>query len=243
MTSFKQTDNGVFVVDPLPAGLRIGVIAKRANSIDYGMNSGDIRECEKVLIQGITGDERLKITMLNQMHGDDIIQIDSPPSADLRFAGDADGFTTSIGRVCLVIRSADCVPVFAYDGAGKILGAVHSGWRGTRLSVVRKLVRDMREQYGSNNSDMRIFILPSIGPRSYVVGRDVAGLFPLDVTEREGSLYLNLWQCIERDLKEEGIPGGNIFNSGVCTLENNKEFFSHRGGDAGRNVNYGYLIP
>jgi YfiH family protein len=243
MTSFKQTHNGVFVIDPLPAGLRIGVVGRRANSIDYGSDSGNVREREKALIRGIAGDEGLKIMMLNQMHGNDIISVDAPPRADLCVAGDADGLSTRLPRVCLVIRSADCAPVFAYDGTGKILGAAHSGWRGTRLSVVRELVRNMRERYGSNNRDMHIFILPSIGPRSYVVGGDVAGLFPLDVTERDGSLYLNLWQRIERDLREEGIPDGNIFNTGVCTLDNNAEFFSYRGGDAGRNINYGYLVP
>ena len=229
-------------MNSLPAGLHIGVIAKRANTVDYSLDSDDIRAGEGRLIQGIVGNGSTKILMLNQMHGDAILSIEAPPAEEFYIAGDADGLITPLQNVCLVIRSADCVPVFAYDRAQGVLGAAHSGWRGSRLSVARKLVREMKERYGSEYSEVLIFILPSIGPESYAVRRDVAGLFPSDISQKDGILYLNLWRNIERSLREEGIPAGNILNSGVCTLKNKTEFFSYRGGDTGRNLNYGGFI-
>ncbi len=69
----------------------------------------------------------------------------------------------------------------------------------------------------------------------------MAELFPGDITERGGLLYLSLWRSIESSLRDEGIPEGNIFNARLCTRAMNHEFFSHRAGDLGRNLNFGIL--
>lgn len=241
MVSLSKNDDGVYRLQtPFPS-LSIGVIAKSANTVDYALKSEAIRSREKELIRGITGIETKNIVGLNQLHGDDIFMLHEAPARDTLIYGEADGFLTRLACTCLIIRTADCVPVFAYDPHTGALGAVHSGWRGTRLSIARKLVREMKNRLGSDYRDVHLYILPSIGPESYTVGRDVADLFPEDITEKNGMLYLNLWQNIERSLREEGVPAGNIFRTDVCTLASNDDFFSHRGGDTGRNLNFGYI--
>ena len=53
---------------------------------------------------------------------------------------------------------------------------------------------------------MLAWILPSVRAR-ILRGGERGGLsFPMDITERNGRLYLDLWQNIERSLKEEGVP-------------------------------------
>jgi YfiH family protein len=241
MVSLVKNDDGVYRLNTPFSNLAIGVIAKSANRVDYALESEVIRGTEKKLIQRFTGIETKNIVALNQMHQDTIYIIREMPAYDTLFYGEADGFLTRHSGICLIIRTADCVPVFAYDPFKGILGAVHSGWRGTRLSIARKLVREMKHRWGSAYRDVRLYLLPSIGPESYTVGRDVADLFPNDITEKEGMLYLNLWQHIDRSVREEGIPADNIFCTDICTLKSNDEFFSYRGGDVGRNLNFGYL--
>jgi hypothetical protein len=242
MVSLVKNDDGVYRLQTPFSNLSIGVIAKSANEVDYALESEVIRAREKELIRGCTGIETKNIVALNQLHEDTILIIHETPRHDALVYGEADGFLSRLTGTCLIIRTADCVPVFAYDPLKRVLGAVHSGWRGTRLAIARKLVREMKRRWGSEYRDVHLYILPSIGPESYVVGREVADLFPADVNEIKGKLYLNLWQNIERSVREEGIPADNIFCADVCTLKSNDEFFSHRGGDTGRNLNFGFLI-
>ncbi len=241
MVSLEKNDDGVYRLKTPFSGLEIGVIAKSANTVDYTLGSEIVRHHEKELIRKLTGIETKNIVGLNQLHGDDIYILNEEPSRDTLIYGDADGFLTRLVGTCPVIRTADCVPVFAYDPRKQVLGAVHSGWRGTRLSIARKLIREMKNLWGSEYRDVHLYILPSIGPESYIVGKDVADLFPDDIAEKKKIFYLNLWQNIERSVREEGIPAGNIFCAEICTLKSNHEFFSHRGGDTGRNLNFGFL--
>ncbi len=241
MTSLEKNSTGEYrIATPFP-GLTIGVIAKSANPIDYTGEPAVIRADEKAILRKATGLDTMNILALNQLHGDSIIVINTTPREDTLIFGEADGLMTGTPGICLVIRTADCVPVFAYDRTRHILGAVHSGWKGTHLAITRKMVQQMKELYGSTPGDIHAYILPSIGPESYTVGRDVADLFPRDITKKNGLVHLSLWQNIEQSLRDEGIADINIFNAGMCTLIMKNDFFSYRAGDSGRNLNFGFL--
>jgi len=222
--------------------IKIGVAAKEVNNTDYTKNGTQLRKQEKSLLHKITGIRKKNIIMLNQVHGDDIVIIDRPPSRDLPFIAKADGMITDKSGLCLVIRTADCVPVIVHDPVRGILGAIHSGWRGCRLSISKKMILMMERHYGCKPGDFRIFILPAIGPDSYNVNTDVAAFFPEHITPKNYKLYLNLWGNIKSELLETGIPGEHIYTAGLCTLIGNDKLFSYRGGDSGRNLNFSYLV-
>ncbi len=222
-------------------GAVIGVIGRASNHIDYALPSEKIRRAEKELIQQFTGIPAANIVMLNQVHGDEIVEIDVCPEKDLPWIADADGMITALPGLCVVIRTADCVPVFAFDERKKLLGAAHSGWKGCRLDITGKLIRMMKAK-GSIPSDILVFILPSIGPASYRVNEDVAQYFPEETLRRNGAIYVDLWKSVERSAIREGILRERIFHSHICTLQN-EHYFSHRRGDAGRNLNFGILHP
>jgi polyphenol oxidase len=236
----RNNDNVYRIADP-PPGLVVGVAGRRANPGDYSLKPDTVRAGEKRFLSRITGVAERNILALNQLHGDTILIVGAPPPGEHLIFGDADGLLTALPGICLVIRTADCVPVFAYDRERRVLGAAHSGWRGTRAEIARKLVREMRRLHGSPADGLDVYILPSIGPASYTVGDDVAGLFPVDTIERNGAIYLDLWRNIERTLVEEGVPAERIVNARTCTLASREEFFSHRGGDAGRNLNFALM--
>ena len=240
MTQFGKDDNGVFRVSGIE-GLDIGTAARAVNHIDYSLEDDLVRREEKSLIHKITNIPKKNIPLLKQAHRDGIFVIDEPPEENLTYIAEADGIITNINELCLVIRTADCVPVYAFDRKNKILGAAHSGWRGCRLAISTKLIREMKRIFHSSYNDIFIFILPSIGSNSYTVNNDVASFFDGNTITKDNKIYLDLWGNIESLLKEEGMQKDNIFNANICSLQNKDEFFSHRNGDLARNINWGFI--
>ena len=239
--SFIKIEPGVFRIRPSHPGFNAGVIGKEKNKIDCSGDIAGYRPFEKALVSSITGIPEKDIVFMRQVHEDSIMHIDRPPEKNELYAGDADGLITHCAGICIMIRTADCVPVFVFDPRRGIIGAAHSGWRSARLGICRKLLEKMKSLYGSDPHDVHAFILPSIGPDSYMVKSDVGDLFPDDIAVKDDNIYLNLWQNITKALMAEGVPGKNIFNAGICTLKNSDEFYSHRAGDTGRNLNFCYM--
>ncbi|TAL36594.1 MAG: laccase domain-containing protein [Spirochaetes bacterium] len=242
MTKFEKRADGAYVISGMERAL-VGTVGREINRVDYTLDPAAIRHEEKALLAPVTGLPGARIVMLQQVHGDTIVDMREPPGEDLPWIAEADALVTALGGLCLVIRTADCIPVFILDPVRRVLGAAHSGWKGTKLEIARLTTRFMKERYGSDPANLRAFVLPGIGPRSYAVNEDVACLFPNDTETREGRIYLDLWRHIARSLAAEGVHPDSIFMTGICTLENWKSFFTHRGGDAGRNLNFGALFP
>ncbi|HOP64800.1 MAG TPA: polyphenol oxidase family protein [Spirochaetota bacterium] len=241
MYELKRNTAGDYYIYGGPLSLSAGVIGRALNSTDYSASRGEIRKEEKSLLEKITGINSRNIVMLEQVHGDSIIHVVSEPSADQVAVAEADGLITAIRGVCLVIRTADCLPVFIYDPVQNVLGAVHSGWKGTLLDISGRCVEDMVRIYGSKPENINAFIFPSIGPASYEVNNDVAKYFPDETEERDGRLFVNLWLRVERSLIKEGLDKSRIFNPQICNRINHGEFYSHRHGDLGRNLNYAFI--
>ncbi len=239
MAKFNFDKDDIFKLS-VNNSIELGTIGKSGNRINYNNSFEEIRKNEKVLINRVTGIAPKNIIVLNQVHEDSIIQIDHLPEKDCLSYADADGMITDQTNLCLVIRTADCVPVIAYDSKNKVLGVAHSGWKGTRLSISSKLTEKMNAVYNSNFEDIYVYILPSIGPDSYSIQNDVAVFFKNYTSLKEGKIYLNLWRKIEDSLVKIGIPKKNIHKTHICTMQNNDDFFSYRAKDIGRNLNFAY---
>ena len=240
-SALLKNDNNTFRVKTIFSELNIGVTGRSANTIDYTKKFSIIRKNEKNLLNNILQIKKNSLIFLNQVHEDNILLIDTPLGKNKETVGDADGVITSSRETCLVIRTADCVPIFFYDSKNKILGAAHSGWRSTELSISKKLVNKMCKIYNSSCDDIYVYILPSIGPESYEINEDVAKYFKDDIVVKNNKIFLSLWQNIENSLANEGIPEKNITNCNICNLQNKDKFFSYRFGDSGRNLNFGLM--
>lgn len=241
MFRLELNDNGCYLLRGLPAGLCAGLTGRKINTTDYSAPDTEIRMSDKNLLSSVTGLEAERILMLDQVHGDTILHIDKYPQGVRASEGFADGMITSLPGLCLVIRTADCVPVFLYDPDKKVLGAVHSGWKGTMLNITGKCIGMMHELYGSDPGRLFAFILPSIGPQSYEVNSDVADYFPGETILINGRLHVDLWSSIEKACARSGLRPENIFNAEICNRKNTGDFFSHRYGDKGRNLNFIYM--
>ncbi len=237
---FIQKENSIWEVSMHPR-VYAGVVGRDGNSIDYTAPSEECRLAEIELLSRLTGMQPSCIIMLQQVHGDDIVEIKNCPAHTKPWHFSADAMVTSKPGICLVIRTADCVPVIITDPVSGMLGVAHSGWRGCRLDITGKLVDFMVAQKGCQPENMVAAILPAIGPHSYEVGQDVARHFPGYIEKKDASLFLNLWKTIEDSLNTHGLSPSSIISTGRCTLKESEHFFSYRGGDAGRNLNFAFL--
>ena len=139
-----------------------------------------------------------------QPHGNGVAVVDRPG----RVPG-VDALITRHRGLPLVIRCADCAPVFIVDRRTPAIALVHSGKKGTLANVVSNTVSTLP----GRAVDCLAFIGPSIGPCHY---------------------EMDLWAGIEKQLKDAGVT--EIHNPRVCTACHLDRYFSYRAekGNTGR---------
>jgi hypothetical protein len=116
-----------------------------------------------------------------------------------------DALITRQKNLSLVIRVADCGPVWIHCEKTGAIGLVHSGRKGTEAGVVGATIRRMREEFGSEPSSMLALLGPCIRPPHYDV---------------------NFAGEILRQLEREKV--GKVVDSGLCTASDLTRFYSYR---------------
>ena len=145
-----------------------------------------------------------------------------------------DALVTDVRGVCIGVSTADCIPVLLYDPVQKVSAAVHAGWRGTVACIVVKTVQRLCQMYGSNPSDIRAVVGPGISLDNFEVGDEVyqqfaeAGFDMSAISRRYDKWHIDLPECNRVQLLEAGLKEANIHASGICTYDNNNDFFSAR---------------
>ena len=146
-----------------------------------------------------------------QTHGADVAVVSAGEAGQM--IPSVDALITREKNLSLVIRVADCGPVWIHCGKTGAIGLVHSGRKGTEAGVVPATIRRMKQEFGSDPEEMMALLGPCIRPPYYDV--DFASE-------------------ILRQLKGEKV--GKVVDSGLCTAANLKRFYSYRAekGQTGR---------
>ncbi|MDI6783651.1 MAG: peptidoglycan editing factor PgeF [bacterium] len=148
-----------------------------------------------------------------------------------------DAMVTEIPKICLMILTADCVPILFFDPKKKVIGVAHAGWKGTGKQIAQKTVQVMQKKFACSPSDILVGLGPSIGPCCYEVGAEVIiGIertFANQTKEvlpwnSENQGYFNLWEANKIQLVQEGILERNIEVTGFCTRCHSDIFYSAR---------------
>lgn len=150
---------------------------------------------------------------------------------------DTDGLITNEVDICLLMMSADCTLVLAYDTVNQVIGAVHAGWKGTVQKIGQKMIGMMQAHFASNPQNIQIGIAPCISTEIYEVGEEVTQAVQTAFGTTEKYLLFNpksekyhfdLNYANLQPLIEVGIPAENIELSGLCTFLQSGDFFSAR---------------
>lgn len=179
----------------------------------------------------------LGFARVRQVHGARVVEA-AGPSAPCE---QADAVVSGLPGVAACVAVADCVPVLLAAPEGRVVAAVHAGWRGTEARAAAEGALALARAAGVGTSRLRAVIGPSIGPCCYQVSEELAARFaaafgPAAVVRGDGGPRLDLWAANLTALREAGVV--EVETLGRCAACDRDRFFSHRrdGGRTGRMV-------
>ena len=224
---------------PVPHGFSTregGVsVLPHLSSLNLGAGLGDteetVSENRARFFRASLGKEPEKLMTGIQVHSDRVIAVTRETEA----GQEADGYVTREKGIALFVRTADCPPILLCDPLAGVIGAVHSGWRGTVKGIAAEAVRQM-VSLGADPAFIRAAIGPCIHVCCYEVGDEVAdGLHALlgisaeqAVLRRSGHLFADLPAAIRLTLLRSGLRPDHILAAPDCTCCSPYRFFSHR---------------
>jgi len=137
-----------------------------------------------------------------QVHGREVAIVDAHSAAPI---GSVDGVITADLAVCLGVYVADCCAVYLVDPVRRVVALLHSGRKGSELSIVGVAIERMREAFGCDPGDLIVQLSPCIRPPLYET--DFAAL-------------------IRSDAGRAGVR--QIGDSGACTGAGVDHYYSYR---------------
>lgn len=184
------------------------------------------------------------LVLLNQVHGDRVVEINALRSA--ADAVDADAVTGhEPGDVCAV-RTADCLPVLFCSRNGDEIAAAHAGWRGLAAGILENTVAAL----GAEPRELLAWLGPAISQENFEVGDEVREVFltqdpgVADYFEANarGRWQADLYALARRRLESVGVR--TISGGGWCTYAEAARFYSYRRDpECGRMVSFIALEP
>ena len=150
---------------------------------------------------------------------------------------EADGLITDVPGLCLVVFSADCLPILLHDPVRRVVAAVHAGWRGTANGIVERACEKMRDLYGCRSEDIRAAIGPGISRCCFETGEDVPnamtsalGFKALEFIDAHpgGKFRVDLKGINAFRLRRQGLTEDHIAVSPDCTVCLHDKYWSHR---------------
>lgn len=174
----------------------------------------------------------------HQVHGARVLTV--PP---LSFRPEGDALLTTRDGVAVGVFTADCVPVLVSLEGGEGVLAVHAGWRGSALEVVRVAVQTLIKTIRCRPDDLAAAIGPCIGACCYEVDAPVRSAIAEDsvfrASSRVGHYQLDLRELNRMQLLRAGLRPERIELVGGCTACDPTRYYSYRrDGSMGRLLHY-----
>lgn len=214
--------------------------------LNCGPGSSDLSEIvaiNRARVAAHMGVPPEKLVTLNQVHSPDVLTLTEPPLERPR----ADAMVTRTPGLALGILTADCQPVLFADPAAGVIGAAHSGWRGTKDGVLEATVAAM-VALGATPRDITAVIGPTISQTAYEVGPEFHEAFTDDDRESARFFANGPGDRMLFDLPAYGLS--RLRAAGVghaewtrhCTYRDPARFYSFRRTTHAGEADYGRLI-
>jgi YfiH family protein len=217
-----------------------GVSKGMFDSLNFG-NPGDLLPHERDTPETIA---RNIAAVLDSIHAPsrEVVQVYQVHAADVHVVlrgqpthrGEttrADALVTDDATRIAAVRVADCTPVLIASGDGRIVAAVHAGWRGVIADVVTQALLEM-ERLGAKSCVAAIG--PCICEEEFEIGPEVVAQFrdrfgastrhARDTADGKGRA--NLQGALREQLEAAGVTAIDVLAH--CTVRESARFFSHR---------------
>ncbi len=194
-------------------------------------------------LSSCTGLPSERIVSARQTHSVNVAYVSHPAVFE-----NTDALVSDRPGIAIGVHTADCVPVVLFDPVARIVGAVHSGWRGTVGRISATAVRGMCAR-GATPASIHAAMGPCICPDCFEVGEEVAQEF---IKANLGSFvirkpgvkpHIDLPAAVAATLMESGLAKNNIALPPECSRCRPDLFFSARrlGTSSGRTFTFIYL--
>ena len=184
-----------------------------------------------------------KMVKPNQAHTDKIQIVEkhileNEPDFNLEVYDKTDGLITNKKDIALATTNADCILLLFFDPVNKVIANVHSGWRGTIVKTVQKMVN----KFNCKPENIICCICPSIRKCHFEVENDVKEIFEKEFKDLKIEQNNDIMEK-QKDkekwnidtvlinkilLKQEGLKQENIIDSGICSVCNSDLIHSYR---------------
>lgn len=187
-----------------------------------------------------------EVIYIKQIHSDKVLNYDG--QIDF-IENEGDAIITNKRNVAVGVFTADCVPVIAINEVDGVIGAIHSGWRGTFDSITKKTLNKMTDLFKVDHKNTKIYIGAHIRKCCYEVSEDLKEKFIKEKNDISEYILFNnrnlsLKECIIKDALDSGVLENNIYDFDSCTYcEDKIKLHSYRksNGSYGRLFSFALL--
>ena len=185
---------------------------------------------------------RSNLILMHQTHSNKVIEI---KKNNYKKKINADAMITKIRGLAIGVLTADCVPIIIYDVKNKIIGCVHSGWKGAFLGIIKNTIKKINKM----NTSTKIYasVGPCIGEKNYEV--DIKFYKKFVSKSRKNKIYFtyknknkkffNLRKFVTDKLLELNVKVDQINRD---TFAEKSNFFSYRRSCKLKQKDYGRCI-
>lgn len=165
------------------------------------------------------------LATLHQIHSTTVVSAEGRSGC----LGDGDALVENTPGRLVGVKTADCIPILMVDARQRVVAAVRAGWRGSARKIAVETVEEMQRRFSTRAEDLHSAIGPGIGPCCYEVGPEVGAQFEQfsQVGDLTHPIHVDLGQINGRQLTGCGVPAGQIYTAGLCTMCSH-EFHSYR---------------
>ena len=189
--------------------------------------------------------KRESLITLNQKHTNKVIHFKNEKSVENKLTGDS--VVSEVKNIAIGVLTADCVPILFYNPKKKIIGCVHSGWKGALDGIIKNTIEKFKE-LDANNEDLIVAVGPCIGKDSYEVKNDFLKKF-IDKDKYNENFFkkinndhynFDLRGFVNKELSNLNIK--NIENVEIDTFSQPEFFYSYRRSVKNNEPDYGRCI-
>lgn len=156
------------------------------------------------------------VSYMCQLHSAEIHCLDRPGV----YNGDA--LFTKTKNNALVVKTADCLPIFFSQATEGIIGILHLGWRSAQKGILGKIPYQL--------GLFKIVLGVGLRQCCFEVGREFLEYkaFKPFLKLRDTKIYFDAVGFAKTALIKKGIRQKNIFDVNICSFCSRQPFFSYR---------------
>lgn len=232
----KQYDDIIHLTTKIPLNFNHNILSNEEIQKNYELIQNELNYKFKKIKRGI------------QIHRDRV-EIVTEENIDNSF-DEVDGLITNLRGVGIVTYTADCQSILLYDPNKKVIGNIHSGWKGTLNKIIKNAISLMINGYKCNPKDIMAFICPSILKCCLEVDEEVVDMFKSnfdniqeyiyigEVKDNKQKYFIDTVGINIKVMQELGLSKENIICSNICNKCHSKKFHSYRvdKDKSGRNI-------